>query len=143
MDYALSLLGKWENNDEKDLCNAHMRNPADWGASLVKLASPRLASLALFEKELYDMFGDRDRVFKAVSKAATENTSANTSAHTSANADSKWSVASALITWEGWIYVPDVDSLRVSAGPLSRQSRIVPCAPWSWHHATFSGRIWS
>ena len=77
VDYALTLLGKWENNDEKELRNTRMRNPADLRASLVNLASPCLAGFALFEKELYDMFGNKDRAFNAVTKATTEGVKAS------------------------------------------------------------------
>lgn len=43
----------------------------------MKLASPCLASFALFEKEQYEMFGDKDRILNAVSKAMAENTQGN------------------------------------------------------------------
>ena len=54
-----------------------MRNPADCGKSLVKLASPCFASFAFFEMEAYEIFGDKDQILNAVSKAMTESTPAN------------------------------------------------------------------
>jgi hypothetical protein len=72
VDYAVSLLGKWTNNDEPDLRNTKMTNPTDWGASLITSASLSLANFGLFEKEIRRMYGDKDWRFNAAEKAYLE-----------------------------------------------------------------------
>jgi hypothetical protein len=72
VDYALSLLGKWANNDDTELRKTIMTNPAEWGTSLVTMTSPCLSDFTLFEAEIRKMYGDKDRRLNAAIKAATE-----------------------------------------------------------------------
>jgi hypothetical protein len=74
VDYALSLLGKWANNDDAELRKTMMTNPAEWGTSLVTMTSPCLSDFTLFEAEIRKMYGDKDRRLNAAIKAATETT---------------------------------------------------------------------
>ena len=61
VDYALFLLGKWANHDDAELRKTQMTNPDEWGASLMTMSSPCLASFEFFETEIRRMYGDRDR----------------------------------------------------------------------------------
>ena len=49
VDYAISLLGKWESNQESALKQTKMTNPSDWGMSLVKSNDPCLSDFDAFE----------------------------------------------------------------------------------------------
>jgi hypothetical protein len=82
VDYALSLLGKWTNNDEVELRKTQMTNPAEWGTALVTMTSPCLASFELFEAEIRKMYGDKDRQLNAAIKAASEFLQGHTPAET-------------------------------------------------------------
>jgi len=73
IDYAISLLGKWSNNDDTSLWSTKMMNPIDWGTSLLSSTNPCLADFKLFEKEITRMYGDRDWRLKASAKASAEN----------------------------------------------------------------------
>jgi hypothetical protein len=72
VDYALSLLGKWTSNEDSELKNTKMTNPADWGSSLISSNHPCLASFDLFEKEIRRMYADREWRFKAAEKAVVD-----------------------------------------------------------------------
>jgi hypothetical protein len=72
VDYAVSLLGKWTNNDEPELRSTKMTHPMDWGASLITSTSQSLADFGLFEEEIRRMYGDKDWRFNAAEKAFLE-----------------------------------------------------------------------
>jgi hypothetical protein len=72
VDYALSLLGKWSSNEDTELKTTKMTNPTDWGSSLISSKNPCLANFDLFEKEIRQMYADREWRFKAAGKAISD-----------------------------------------------------------------------
>jgi hypothetical protein len=72
VQYATSLLGTWTEHVDESLRKTQMTSPAEWASELVLARSDCLRDWDLFEAEIREMYGDRERRLNAAARAYAE-----------------------------------------------------------------------
>jgi hypothetical protein len=72
VQYATSLLGTWTEHVDESLPKTQMTSPAEWASELVLARSDCLRDWDLFEAEICEMYGDRERRLNAAARAYVE-----------------------------------------------------------------------
>jgi hypothetical protein len=72
VQYATSLLGTRTEHVDKSLRKTQMTSPAEWASKLVLARSDCLRDWDLFQAEIREMYGDRERRLNAAARAYTE-----------------------------------------------------------------------
>jgi hypothetical protein len=72
VQYATSLLGTWTEHVDESLRKTQMTSPAEWASELVLARSDCLRDWDLFEAEIREMYGNRERRLNAAARAYAE-----------------------------------------------------------------------
>jgi hypothetical protein len=72
VQYATSLLGTWTEHVDESLRKTQMTSPAEWASELVLARCDCLRDWDLFEAEIREMYGDRERRLNAAARAYAE-----------------------------------------------------------------------
>jgi hypothetical protein len=72
VQYTTGLLGTWTEHVDESLRKTQMTSPAEWASELVLARSDCLRDSDLFEAEIREMYGDRERRLNAAARAYAE-----------------------------------------------------------------------